>query len=154
MALLSRWFTHPLTDMTETAIAKDPDDGRFCAYLENSTFERGAEAIPPESESCDSGLGFSSAWLSAKIFEQRLVWKVDMHVVPWLFLLYLCAFIDRVNIGNAKIEGLEDDLRMTGNDYNIALVAFFIPYILCEFPSNIISYSLMRYSLTRHDWLN
>ncbi|KAK9249764.1 hypothetical protein V1507DRAFT_367938, partial [Lipomyces tetrasporus] len=80
--------------------------------------------------------------------EQRLVWKVDMHVVPWLFLLYLCAFIDRVNIGNAKIEGLEDDLRMTGNDYNIALVAFFIPYILCEFPSNIISYSLMRYSLT------
>ncbi|KAK9326093.1 major facilitator superfamily domain-containing protein [Lipomyces orientalis] len=135
--------------MTETATAKDSDDGHFCPHLENSTFERGAVAFPPESESCDSGLGISSAWLSDKTFERRLLWKVDMHVIPWLFLLYLCAFIDRVNIGNAKIEGLEDDLRMTGNEYNIALVAFFIPYILCEFPSNII----MR-KVTPSTWLS
>lgn len=40
--------------------------------------------------------------------------------------------------GNAKIQGMEEDLHMTGHDYNIALFAFFIPYILFEVPSNII----------------
>ena len=33
------------------------------------------------------------------------------------------------DIGNAKIEGLEDSLGMTGNDYNVALMVFFIPYV-------------------------
>ena len=39
-------------------------------------------------------------------------------------MLMFCA-----DIGNAKIEGLEDSLNMTGNDYNIALMVFFIPYV-------------------------
>lgn len=41
------------------------------------------------------------------------------------------------SLGNAKIQGLEKDLKMKGNDYNIALFVFFIPYILFEVPSNI-----------------
>jgi hypothetical protein len=41
-------------------------------------------------------------------------------------------------IGNAKIQGLEADLKMKGSDYNISLFVFFIPYILFEVPSNII----------------
>ena len=44
----------------------------------------------------------------------------------------------RINIGNAKIQGLTKDLNMTGVDYNIALFMFFILYILLEVPSNII----------------
>ena len=44
----------------------------------------------------------------------------------------------RANIGNAKIEGLEDTLNMSGNDYNVALMIFFVPYVLCEVPSNMI----------------
>jgi MFS family permease len=44
----------------------------------------------------------------------------------------------RANIGNAKIEGLEADLNMTGNDYNVANMIFFIGYILCEVPANAI----------------
>jgi MFS family permease len=52
--------------------------------------------------------------------------------------LYLIANLDRANIGNAKIEGLEKDLNMKGADYNIANMIFFIPYILCEVPMNSI----------------
>jgi hypothetical protein len=37
-----------------------------------------------------------------------------------------------INIGNARIQGLEADLNMTGVDYNIALFTFFILYILLE----------------------
>lgn len=70
--------------------------------------------------------------------ERRLVRKCDLHVVPVLMVLYLLAFLDRINIGNAKLQGLEEDLGMVGNDYNIALSIFFIPYILCEIPSNLI----------------
>ncbi|KAJ5560243.1 hypothetical protein N7513_002642 [Penicillium frequentans] len=69
--------------------------------------------------------------------EKRLLRKVDLHVVPALFALFLLAFLDRVNIGNAKIFGLEEELGMTGSQYSIGLMVFFIPYILLEVPSNI-----------------
>ena len=73
-----------------------------------------------------------------RLAETRLRWKCDLHVLPAITLLYLLAFIDRVNIGNARIQGLEKDLKMKGHDYNIALFVFFIPYILFEVPSNIL----------------
>ncbi|CAG8026716.1 unnamed protein product [Penicillium olsonii] len=70
--------------------------------------------------------------------ERKVVWKCDLHVVPILMLLYLLAFLDRINIGNARLQGLEDDLNMEGAQYNYALFIFFIPYILCEVPCNLI----------------
>lgn len=70
--------------------------------------------------------------------EKRLLWKLDIHVVPILMLLFLLAFLDRINIGNARLQGLEKDLNMKNNDYNIALFIFFIPYILLEVPSNLL----------------
>ncbi|THV74602.1 MFS general substrate transporter [Aureobasidium pullulans] len=64
--------------------------------------------------------------------------KVDLRLVPMLSVLYLMAHIDRANIGNAKIEGMIEDLGMTGVQYDIVLSIFFIPYVLCEVPSNIL----------------
>lgn len=48
----------------------------------------------------------------------------------------LFAFIDRSNIGNARIDGLAEDLKLVGNKFNIALVVFYVPYILIDVPSN------------------
>ena len=70
--------------------------------------------------------------------EKKLLRKLDLHVLPMISLLYMLAFVDRINIGNARIQGLEKDLGMKGNNYNIALFVFFIPYILFEVPSNIV----------------
>jgi MFS family permease len=53
-------------------------------------------------------------------------------------LLYLLAHIDRANIGNAKIEGMDKELGLVGNQYNIASTVFFIPYIIFEIPSNMV----------------
>ncbi|CAI9625970.1 mfs general substrate transporter [Alternaria burnsii] len=75
------------------------------------------------------------------IAEKKLLLKCDLRVLPPLFVLFLLAFLDRVNIGNAKIQGLVEDLDMTGPlayRYNIALFIFFVPYILFEVPSNLI----------------
>ncbi|KAF1956727.1 MFS general substrate transporter [Byssothecium circinans] len=70
--------------------------------------------------------------------EKELLRKCDLRILPPLFILFLLAFIDRVSIGNAKIQGLEKDLHMSGSDYNIALFAFFPTYILFEIPSNLV----------------
>ncbi|CAI7602670.1 unnamed protein product [Penicillium pancosmium] len=64
--------------------------------------------------------------------------KVDMRLVPMLAVLYLISHIDRANIGNAKIEGMVEDLGMSGVQYNTVLSIFFIPYVLLEVPSNIL----------------
>ncbi|EWY80743.1 hypothetical protein FOYG_16671 [Fusarium oxysporum NRRL 32931] len=69
---------------------------------------------------------------------RRILRKVDYRVVPLLTIMYLIAFIDRANIGNAKIAGMNGELELTGRQYNIVLTVFFIPYALLEVPSNII----------------
>ncbi|GKT51047.1 high-affinity nicotinic acid transporter [Colletotrichum spaethianum] len=47
--------------------------------------------------------------------------KVDIRLIPMLALLYLICHIDRANIGNAKIEGMVEDLGMSGVQYNTVL---------------------------------
>jgi MFS family permease len=73
-----------------------------------------------------------------KAKEKDLLWKIDYHLIPILFALYMFAFLDRVNIGNAKIQGLTTDLKMNGAMYNVASEILFVPYILLEVPSNLI----------------
>ncbi|KAK1996998.1 MFS general substrate transporter [Colletotrichum falcatum] len=64
--------------------------------------------------------------------------KVDVRLLPMLSLMYLICHIDRANIGNAKVEGMVQDLGMTGVQYNTVLSVFFIPYVLFKVPSNIL----------------
>ena len=49
---------------------------------------------------------------------KKVLAKLDLHLIPVVFLLYLLSFMDRANIGNAKIEGLTDSLKMTGPQFN------------------------------------
>ncbi|KAH7908986.1 MFS general substrate transporter [Hygrophoropsis aurantiaca] len=72
--------------------------------------------------------------------EERKLWrKVDMRLMPIMSLMYLLSFLDRGNIGNAKLEGITTQLNLTGNKYNIALTMFFIPYCIFECPAKYIS---------------
>lgn len=68
--------------------------------------------------------------------DRKLMWRVDLHLVPWLSLLYLMSFLDRTNIGNARLAGLQKDLNMTDPNYNMSLTIFFISYALCEPATN------------------
>ncbi|RDB15672.1 putative transporter C11D3.18C [Hypsizygus marmoreus] len=70
--------------------------------------------------------------------EKKLWRKIDARLMPILALLYLLSFIDRGNIGNAKLQGLTNQLHLTGNDYNIALTMYFIPYCIFECPANLV----------------
>lgn len=48
------------------------------------------------------------------------------------------SFLNVTNLGNAKIAGMETDLNLYGNRYNVALSVFFVPYSLFEIPSNVL----------------
>jgi len=89
-------------------------------------------------ESSDDSLHAVPAALEDAAAIRRLNLKLDLRVLPPLVVLWFFSFIDRVNIGNARIQGLEKDLHMKGNNFNVALCIFFVPFILFEVPSNLV----------------
>jgi MFS transporter, ACS family, DAL5 transporter family protein len=62
--------------------------------------------------------------------ERRLVWKFDLRILPVLAIMYLFNSLDKSNLGNAKTAGLEKDLHLKDDQYNLILSIFFIPYVL------------------------
>ncbi|USP80166.1 hypothetical protein yc1106_07440 [Curvularia clavata] len=69
---------------------------------------------------------------------KKLLLKMDFRILPILALLFLCSFIDRTNVGNVKILGLEKDLGLTDHEYAIGLCVFYATYIASELPSNLV----------------
>ncbi|ODQ54419.1 major facilitator superfamily transporter [Saitoella complicata NRRL Y-17804] len=68
---------------------------------------------------------------------RAIVRKLDWRILPVMSLLYLFSFLDRTNIGNAKIDGLTEDLKLTSLEYNLCLTVFFFTYAVFEVPSNL-----------------
>ncbi|CAG8895017.1 unnamed protein product [Penicillium egyptiacum] len=62
--------------------------------------------------------------------ERTLVWKFDLRLLPVLAIMYLFNSLDKSNLGNAKTAGLTETLSLKGNQYNLILSIFFIPYVL------------------------
>lgn len=73
-----------------------------------------------------------------QVSTKKLLRKIDGTLIPFLALLYLLSVLDRTNIGNARLAGIEADLGMAGLDYNIVLAVFFPFYIASEIPSNLV----------------
>ncbi|KAK0539477.1 hypothetical protein OC834_000032 [Tilletia horrida] len=71
--------------------------------------------------------------------ERSLVRKMDWQIVPLATLCYFLSFLDRTNIGVARLNGLLTDLGLsTTFGYPFALTILYIPYILFEIPSNLL----------------
>lgn len=69
---------------------------------------------------------------------RKLIWKLDLHLLPPLFALWFVSLIDRINIGSANIFGIQKDLKMNpkSNQFNVVLIIVLIGLITCEVPSN------------------
>ncbi|KAF7373726.1 MFS domain-containing protein [Mycena sanguinolenta] len=84
--------------------------------------------------------------------EKALLRKQDIRIIPLSAAIYLLCYLDRSNIGNAKIlneethNDLLSEIHMTAYQYTIALMVFLIAYALFEVPSN---YLLKRLSPSR-----
>ncbi|KAJ1552674.1 hypothetical protein HK405_010441 [Cladochytrium tenue] len=78
--------------------------------------------------------------------ERALVRRLDTRILPIATIMYLLSFLDRVNIGNARVVNsnsagvgeMETALGLTGSQYNWALSIFFVGYVIFEVPSNLL----------------
>ncbi|KAF2732760.1 MFS general substrate transporter [Polyplosphaeria fusca] len=108
----------------------------------SSDIERSGTVSPTDYDDLPDPDAGKSAEERAEL-DKALLWKIDLWLIPWLSLLYLLSFLDRTNIGNAKVAKMEPDIGMVGRDYNNALTIFFISYAGAEPITNVI---LKRYS--------
>ena len=70
-------------------------------------------------------------------FEANTYHKVDVRLIPFLFLCYILAYLDRVNVGFAKLQMLKD-LSLSDAAFATGAGIFFIGYFFFEVPSNIL----------------
>ena len=67
----------------------------------------------------------------------RAIWSPELTVQQLCFL-YLICFLDRTNIGNAKVTHLTTDIPMTTTQFNLSLSVFFLSYALFEALANFL----------------
>jgi MFS family permease len=75
--------------------------------------------------------------MATEDFEQLTYRKVDLRIVPFLFLCYILAYLDRVNVGFAKLQMLKD-LSLSDAAFATGAGIFFIGYFFFEVPSNVL----------------
>nr|WP_184725947.1 MFS transporter [Saccharopolyspora phatthalungensis] len=78
----------------------------------------------------------------------RILRKVALRLMPFLILLYFVNYLDRVNIGFAGPNGMNEELGLTATVFGFASGIFFIGYLVLEVPSNL---ALHRFGARR--WL-
>lgn len=87
--------------------------------------------------------------LASRAEEQLLLKKIVWKIMPILFIAYFFSFLDRVNIGYAKLQ-MQSAIGFSDTQYAIAAGIFFIGYALCEIPSNMLMDKIgARKTLTR-----
>ena len=75
--------------------------------------------------------------IGSKTFETAIIRKLKFRLLPFLFLLYVVAFLDRVNLGFAALT-MNHELAITSQQFGFAAGIFFWGYLLFEIPSNLI----------------
>jgi len=73
--------------------------------------------------------------------ETKTIRKMKIRVIPFILLLYIVSFLDRINIGFAALT-MRQDLAVTSHQYGLAVGIFFIGYSLFEIPSNLILHKI------------
>ncbi|MBV6303266.1 MFS transporter [Candidimonas humi] len=74
---------------------------------------------------------------SSSSLEQAAYRKVGWRLIPFLLICYIVAYLDRVNVGFAKLQML-NDLKLSDTVYGLGAGIFFFGYFLFEVPSNVI----------------
>ncbi|KFY79368.1 hypothetical protein V499_01632 [Pseudogymnoascus sp. VKM F-103] len=73
-----------------------------------------------------------------KALTRRILFKLDIRIIPVMALLFLCSFLDRTNVGNAKVYNMEHDINISDHQYDTCLVIYYAFYIASEIPSNLV----------------
>jgi len=77
--------------------------------------------------------GLATTWIP---IETKTIRKVQIRIIPFIFLLYIVAFLDRINIGFAALT-MNKELAITSQQFGLIFGIFFVGYFLFEIPSNL-----------------
>jgi MFS transporter, ACS family, tartrate transporter len=83
----------------------------------------------------------STPYVAAESVGSRTVQKIRMRILPFILVLYILSFLDRINIGVAALT-MNQELGITSQRFGISVGMFFISYSLFELPSNLILYKI------------
>ncbi|RII14145.1 hypothetical protein CUC08_Gglean004286 [Alternaria sp. MG1] len=70
--------------------------------------------------------------------EIALVRKIDWRLMPTLCVMYFLNYVDRNAIAQARLNNLEEDLGMSGVEFNTCVSILFVGYVLMQIPSNML----------------
>src|SRR5439155_8364687 len=84
----------------------------------------------------DSGLAIAPTSI-----ETRTIHKLRVRIIPFLFLLYIVAYLDRINIGFAALT-MNKELAITSQQFGLLVGVFFFGYFLFEIPSNLLLHKI------------
>ncbi len=98
----------------------------------NTEVESGVAAIA-------SGVDETSSHVADEIYidpvmEKRVMSKFDRYMLPQFAVLLLISFLDRSNVGNAKVFGFEKSLHFVGNQFGNINTIFYASYVVFEIP--------------------
>src|ERR1700676_4920695 len=74
---------------------------------------------------------------ASSLIEERVIRKITWRLIPFLMLLYLVAFLDRINVGFAALT-MNKDVGLTSQMFGFGAGVFFLGYFAFEVPSTII----------------
>ncbi|KFY63372.1 hypothetical protein V496_04001 [Pseudogymnoascus sp. VKM F-4515 (FW-2607)] len=102
--------------------------------------EEKVKTLHLESLTNDENIVVDYAGAHAKFdpLEIKLVKRLDLFIMPTLWLMYVFNYLDRNAIALARLDGLEEELNLTGTQYQTCIMILFVGYLLGQVPSNML----------------
>lgn len=116
----------------------DMGDDNMKPRRASATADDWVEDVPPKKTHSVVAAYRSYTPEHAAEIERRLVRKVDLRVLPFLVVIYICNYLDRNSITQARLYGLQDDTGVQGTLYNTAISIFSAGYIVMQLPSPLL----------------
>lgn len=108
------------------------DEKRAAHGVEPTDTRHSPDGIDSKPEAVQSEGGSSKGSVDAAAVEfteedeNRVIRKLDWHIMPIIFVLYSFSVLDRSNLGNARLAGLPNDIDLTGRRYDWLGTIFYI----------------------------
>jgi MFS transporter, ACS family, tartrate transporter len=83
----------------------------------------------------------ASAASAPAAIEKRTIRKLRTRIIPFIFILFVIAFLDRINIGFAALT-MNQELAVTSQQYGLVAGIFFFGYFIFEIPSNLLLHKI------------
>ncbi|ETI22878.1 hypothetical protein G647_04672 [Cladophialophora carrionii CBS 160.54] len=73
-----------------------------------------------------------------RVIEKSLKRKLDWVMLPIVTLMLLMGYLDRINVANARLAGMQEDIEMSDTMWNAGISLFYVGYIISQLPATVI----------------